>query len=637
MARSSSKNNKAEAPPSDIGQIRERLETSFPSGEQGPRPIPVPVSEPDQEPDSEKPSGPGSRLRKRLTGFASPFKRDGGLSLVAKQSTGLSPRVLMASFSLNLLGLALPLAILQVYDRILPNQAYGTLTLLTAGLMIAFVLEALLKIFRSYLLGWHAVHHGFHNQVGAVRRFLMAPHGEAGHIAPMLWMDAFDALGELSAFEGSQSKLVLIDIPLTGIFLLFVALIGGPLVAVPVVLILAFGAITFFKGSKLQASLTNRSEQDNKQSDFLVESLSGIHTLKGLAVEPQILRRFERLQKASALASYETILHGNQLQSYGVLFANVMMVSIVSVGALFVMAGKMSIGALACCSLLSGRLTQPVLRGIGMWTEIQNMQLAQERAALFGTLSESSETPAATQKEIEGAITFDRVTFGYDGQQDSFLRDVSLHIDAGEFIGIHGEDGSGRSTLAHLAIGVLTPQQGAVTIDGMPATELRNQDLKHHVAYVSANTGIFRGSILDNITMFRTGDAVEAARDAARLIGLERDIDLLPQGYNTMLGQAGSESLSSGHLQRITIARALLTDPKILIFNEANSLMDLKSDELLRNGLLHLKGKMTAILISNRPSFLNIADRIFEMQSGTLQPWQSQQASAKPPVAESAA
>ena len=176
--------------------------------------------------------------------------------------------------------------------------------------MIALVLEAALKIFRSYLLGWLAVHHGFRTQIDAVSRFLSAPRGDTGLHAPMLWMDAFDALGELSAFEGSQSKLVLIDIPMTVVFLLFVALIGGPLVAVPISLTVAFGALTFRKGAKLQASLANRSEQDNKQSDFLVENLSGIQTLKALAIEPQIMRRFERLQKASALATYETVPAG---------------------------------------------------------------------------------------------------------------------------------------------------------------------------------------------------------------------------------------------------------------------------------------------------------------------------------------
>lgn len=677
MARSSSKNSKADPASPEIKQIRERLQASFPAKEEGtdacadeahpaappmadlsdappdapikasassgdtpeqePNPIPVPVAETNENPASEKTAGLASRLRKRLAGVFSPLSRSGGLAPALKQSVQLSPRILTASFCLNLLGLALPLAILQVYDRILPNQSYGTLTLLTTGLMIAFVLEATLKIFRSYLLGWLAVHHGFRTQVNAVRRFLIAPRSETGRHPPMLWMDAFDALGELSAFEGSPSKLVLIDIPLTSIFLLFVALIGGPLVAIPIMLILIFGALTFLKGSKLQASLTNRSEQDNKQSDFLVESLSGIHTLKGLAIEPQILRRFERLQNASALASYETMLLGNQLQSFGVLFANVMMVSIVSVGALFVMAGKLSIGGLACCSLLSGRLTQPVLRGIGMWTEIQNMQLAQERAALFDDLSESAETPVAADTQIKGTVAFDRVSFGYAGNKEASIHDITLRINAGDFIGIRGEDGSGRSTFAGLARGALEPQQGTVSIDGMPATALRSHELKHDIAYVSANTGIFRGSILDNITMFRTGEAVEAARDAARLIGLEQDIDLLPDGYNTMLGQAGSESLSSGHLQRITIARALVTRPKILIFNEANSLMDLKSDELLRNGLMHLKGQMTAILISNRPSFLNIADRVFEIKCGTLKPWRSQTAPAKASVTESAA
>lgn len=537
--------------------------------------------------------------------------------------SGMSPQVLVISFFANLLGLALPLAILQIYDRILPNQSHATLTLLTLGLIAAFLLEASLKISRSYVLGWTAVHHGFRTQVGAVRRLLTAPRSQTERVSSTLWMDSLDALGELSAFEGGQLRSVLVDIPLAGIFLLVIALVGGPLAFVPCALIVAFGFFSYVKGVRLQRSLEYRSEQDNKQADFLVECLSGMHTLKGLAIEPQMLRRFERLQRNTALASYDAILFGNKLQTHGIFFANLMMVSVVTGGALMVMAGTLSVGALACCSLLSGRLIQPVLRGTALWTEIQNVELAHKRTERFDPLPWLDRDPAMSVPTVSGAITFDRVQFDYDGKGEGSLHDVSLDIRPGEFIGIRGDDGSGRSSFAKLIMGHIAPAEGSVTIDGVPAHVLASQGLNRHICYVSAKSAIFKGTILENMTMFRMGNAIAAARDAAQLIGLEQDIFLLPDGYDTQLGQGGVEVLSSGLLQRITIARALVAKPKILIFNEANSLLDFRSDQYFREGIATLKGEMTAILISNRPSLLNIANRVFELRAGRLETPQS--------------
>ncbi len=549
---------------------------------------------------------------------------------IFKEGLRLPTPIIVASIVSSFLGLALPLAVLQIYDRILPNQSTETLTLLTLGLFAAFTLDAVLKVLRSYLLGWNAVRSGFDAQLTAVTRLLRAPHARVEKEPPGIWVDGLEAVRELSAFEGGQSRLLTLDIPLAGIFLIVLGLVGGPLIIVPILLIAGFGALSAYHGKRLQKVLANRSDQDNRKHDFLVESLTGIHTLKGLAMEPMILRRFERLQKGSAIASYDTILLGNKLQSMGIMFANLMMISVVSVGALLVMAGSLSIGGLACCSLLSGRLTQPVLRGIGMWTEFQNIQLAQERAGKFNELELSGGTTSTLAGEITGSIELNDVGFEYPGAKNrSCLAGISLQVSPGEFVGIKGEDGSGRSTLVKLITGELKPTTGSVVIGGLESCPDREQLQVKDVAYVSASTATFKGTILENITMFRTGAAVEAAQHAAKLIGLEDDIHRLPDGYDTLLAQGVAQTLSSGLLQRVAIARALARNPRILIFDEANSLLDFQSDASLRAGLESLKGAMTAIIISNRPSFLSIAERVYDLKGGTLER-QRDEASTRP-------
>lgn len=546
------------------------------------------------------------------------------LQSIFMEGLRLPRSIIVASVISSILGLALPLAVLQIYDRILPNQTVETLTLLTIGLFAAFALDAVLKVLRSYLLGWNAVRSGFDAQLTAVIGLLRAPHEKIEKEPPAIWVDGFEAVRELSAFEGGQSRLLTLDIPLAGIFLVVLGLVGGVLIFVPILLVIGFGALAALRGQQLKKVLTSRSEHDNRKHDFLVEVLTGVHTVKGLAMESMIMRRFERLQKSSAIASYQTILLGNKLQSLGNLFANLMMISVVSVGALMVMAGSLSIGGLACCSLLSGRLTQPVLRGIGMWTEFQNVQLAQERTKKFENLEVAPDGPVAATYNITGAVSLNDVGFEYPGsKQKTALSGISLQIRPGEFVGIKGEDGSGRSTLVKLITGELKPTTGSVVIGGLESCPDREQLQVNDVAYVSANSATFNGTILENITMFRSGGAIEAAQKAAKLIGLENDIHHLPDGYDTPLAQGVAHTLSSGFLQRVAIARALARSPKILIFDEANTMLDFRSDLALRQGLEKLKGKMTAIIISNRPSFLAVADRSFSLDAGVLTPFET--------------
>ena len=564
-------------------------------------------------------SGPLARLAAKAKERSKARKLDSFLDIF-KEGLRLPTPIIVASVVSSLLGLALPLAVLQIFDRILPNQSIETLTLLTLGLFAAFALDALLKVLRSYLLGWNAVRSSFDAQLTAFNRLLRAPHAKVEKEPPTIWVDNLEAVRELSAFEGGQSRLLTLDIPLAGIFLIMLGLVGGPLIIVPILLIVGFGALVVVHSAPLQQVLANRSEQDNRKHDFLVECLAGIHTLKGLAMEPMILRRFERLQKGSAVASYNVILLSNKLQSMGILFANLMMISVVSLGALLVMADMLSIGGLACCSLLSGRLTQPVLRGIGMWTEFQNIQLAQERAGKFNDLAACADAAGSATGEIAGAIDLNDVGFEYPGAKKGIcLAGISLQIRPGEFVGIKGEDGSGHSTLVKLITGELRPTSGSVVIGGLESCPDTEQLPMKDMAYVSAKSAIFKGTILENITMFRSGAAVEEAQRAAKLIGLEDEIHRLPEGYDTPLAQGVARTLSSGLLQRVAIARALARNPKILIFDEANSLLDFPSDLALRRGLESLKGRMTAIIISNRPSFLAICDRVYALKGGTLE------------------
>jgi ATP-binding cassette subfamily C protein LapB len=335
-----------------------------------------------------------------------------------------------------------------------------------------------------------------------------------------------------------------------------------------------------------------------------------------------LLRRFELLQKTSTHSSYNAIISTNKLQAQGVIFSNMMMVSVISFGAMRVIGGDMSLAALACCSLLTGRMVQPFARALTLFHELQNVSLAKKRCSVFEGLSDevidfSEDTLDGELKLKSGSLSVRNISLPSCGEDHSDER-FSFSAKPGEFIGIHCQENVERTELVKLLYGEKIPEKGSVYADGFSSKQWRELGIHKEISVISAKSEIFEGTIIDNITMFGNSHMVESAREAACLIGLEKDIFKLPEGYDTILNVGSTSVLSPGFLQRVKIARALRSKPKLLIFDGANSNMDMRSDKLLTEGLIKLKGKMTAVYFSSRPSFLKISDQRFKLEEGQL-------------------
>lgn len=558
-------------------------------------------------------------------------------SVLQAAQTPLTNQIIIVSFVANLMGLAMPLAIFQVYDRILPNQSTATLFWLITGLLGAVIIDTLLRTLRSYILGWAALKNGHKAQQMAMGHLLSKSKID-NHNTPMSkWLDGFDAISEYSSFQGSQNRIILIDIPMAFIFLGVVALVGGILVLVPIALVIAFGVFSYLQGNEIQKFLDNRSQQDNRQNEFLLESFSNIQTVKSLAVESQLLRRFEMLQKTSTLSSYNAIISTNKLQTQGTLFSNMMMVCVVSFGAIRVINGDMSMAALACCSLLTGRMVQPFAKALTLFHELQNINLAKSRCDIFqADLQDATQLSTQETKPVSGSLSVRDIILS-KGDCTKDRQAFSFSAKAGEFIGIHCQENAERTEFVNALRGYEVPEKGSIFIDGYSSKQWDEFGISQGVGFVSAKSEIFEGSIIDNITMFGSGNLVEDAREASRIIGLEQDVFKLPEGYDTLLSSGSTSVLSPGFLQRIKIARTLMRKPTLLIFDGANSSMDMRSDKFLTEGLMTLKGEMTAVYFSSRPSFLKISDQRFKLENGNLLPdeWAQQQA-AKAEQAKSA-
>ncbi|GGB33367.1 hypothetical protein GCM10011316_01790 [Roseibium aquae] len=525
--------------------------------------------------------------------------------------------VVAASILVNILGLALPLTILQVYDRILPNKATDTLVVLVLGLCGVLAIDALLKIIRGYLVAWQAMKYSHGAYLEAIRRILYARSDFSAQASVSQQMDSLRSLQALGDHYGGQARLLVIDIPASLIFLVVLFLIGGPVGLVPIALLALFAVITTRTNSKLNTLIENRSVQDRRKYDFILEVLSGLPTIKGIGLEPLIMRRYERLQKQVSQQGYDYIELSNHGRNLSGLFTVLTTVFVVSAGAFLAMAGMISVGTVAACTLLAGQVVQPMLRGINHWTDMQRIQHDYREASRLFDLPREART-RGQHIPVTGNISLENVSFRYATGSTFDIKDISLSIPAGQIIAFEGNDGSGRSTLTRLISGDLKPTAGRILIDGHDLFGENQRSLRSQIAYVGNDSEMFTGTILQNLTLFGSQADPRKARMAANLIGLEKDIHLLPKGYDTVLGAGLEENLTDSMLQRIAIARALAKEPKILLLDDANGALDHGGETALMEALQRLKGQLTLVIVTHRPSFRAIADIEYIIENGQL-------------------
>jgi ATP-binding cassette, subfamily C, bacterial LapB len=523
--------------------------------------------------------------------------------------------VIFASFAINLLALALPLSIMQVYDRIIPNRSLATLAYLFLGLSLAIAVDYVLKTSRSALLSWHATQFVAKVEHEGVSRFLRAPNGTFERDPAAVNLNRYGAAAALGDYHSGQARLVAIDLPFVGIALIVMAIVGGAMVLVPTVLFFLFAALAIGRARKFRQILDSRTAQDNRKYDFIAEVLAGIHTVKVMAMEPQIQRRFERLQQAVAETTMASILTGQANQTSALVYGSISQLVVVAIGGAQVINDHLTMGALACCTMLSGQILQPLLRAISLWTERESVdhRRAEVRSMLDVPLAELRPPDLPN---VSGDIQFENVTFRYDAANLSW-RVADLSIQAGTIVGVKGKDGSGRTTWLKLIQGEIPPASGRVTVGGVDTMERNFPAVRSCIAYVGAAPVIFSGTIMDNLTVF-SPEKRDFARKMSQLMGLEAVINLLPDGYETILGRGIGDDLPTSIAQQVNIVRALTNRPRVLALDEANMALDAIAEPALIRALETLRGYLTVIVVTHRPSLLALCDRLMIVEDGRI-------------------
>ncbi|MBF0240484.1 MAG: ATP-binding cassette domain-containing protein, partial [SAR324 cluster bacterium] len=489
--------------------------------------------------------------------------------------------LLLASAFINILSLALPLTLMQVYDRIIPHESMGTLTWLTIGCTTAVILEAVLRLSRSFISGWMAARFEHIVSCSAVERIMTSRIEQFEQFETGAHLDRLNAISTLRGFYAGQVFQVLLDLPFALIFLFAIWFLAGNLVFFPIILMILFlGIVSYFK-TNFQAARDNQMVVNDRRFNFIIEILSGIHAIKSMHMEEQILRRYARLQGQSAEINMETSRWSMLPANVGVLFSQITMYGIIGIGAGSVLDGFMTVGSLTACMMLGGRAMQPIQSAAGFWMRFSEASLArsrlQELAAMeLETLPDTPPLPL----DFEGAIELKGVSFRYDPQSAWVVKDANLKVEPNHIIAVMGENSGTTTTLLYLLMGMLKPETGSVLIDDYHITQWDTTELRQKIAYFPPTGVLFSGTIMENITMFDHSKHF-AAMDAAALMGLDEHVANLPLGYQTRVGGQSTNFLPTGLIQRIAIARALVHRPRILLFDRANGVMDKETEEVV--------------------------------------------------------
>jgi subfamily B ATP-binding cassette protein HlyB/CyaB len=527
--------------------------------------------------------------------------------------------VLLASFFLQLFALVSPLFFQVVIDKVLVHRALPTLDVLIVGLVAISLFETMLGILRTYLFS-HTTNR-IDVELGArlFRHLLALPlaYFQARRVGDSV--ARVRELENIRNFLTSSALTLVIDLLFTAVFLA-VMFVYSPLLTG-----IVLGSLPFYVAISAAATPLFRRRLDEKfrrgaeNQAFLVESVTGIETLKAMAVEPQMQRRWEEQLAGYVAASFRVLRLGNSASQLVQLVSKLAGAGILYFGARLVIDGSLTVGELVAFNLLAGRVSAPVLRLAQIWQDFHQARLSVARLGdILNTTAEPTYAAGrARLPAIRGDIRFEYVTFRYrvDGQE--VLSDIKFDVPAGQMVGIVGPSGSGKSTFAKLVQRLYVPESGRVLIDGMDLAMADPAWLRRQIGVVLQENVLFNRSVRENIALVDPAMPLERVVAAARLAGAHDFVLELAEGYDTIIGERGS-TLSGGQRQRIAIARALVSDPRILIFDEATSALDSESERVIQRNMKQIAKGRTVLVIAHRLSTVRAADRIITIERGSV-------------------
>lgn len=527
--------------------------------------------------------------------------------------------VLLAAFIMQLLGIFSPLITQSVIDKVLAHNSYSTLDVLSVGLVLIILFETILSISRNYvfthtsskvdvILSCRLLDHLFKLPL---RYFENRRVGET--IAKVRELE------NIRRFLTGVPMMTLLDTLFTVVYIAILFFYSVPLTLITLASLPILISISVIITPVLKDYLDEKFQYGSEQQSYLVESVTGVQTIKSFAIEPSIQKKWEGHLANYAKANFKTTLLSGNTGAIAQCVQKVFDVAILWYGAKLAMEGKLTVGQLVAFRMLSSRVSGPVLRLVQMWQDFQQTALSVSRLGdIFNTKKEPALDSSQTRlPEIKGEIRFDKVRFRYNPSGSEVIKDMGFLIRPNRVVGIVGRSGSGKSTISKLIQRLYIPEGGKILIDG---TDLALADpvwLRKQIGIVLQENFLFNASVRENIALQNPAATMEEITRVAKIAGAHEFVLELTEGYDTLVGERGT-GLSGGQKQRIAIARALLSNPKILIFDEATSSLDYESERMIQNNLKEICKNRTVLIIAHRLSTLKDADDIMVIDKGRV-------------------
>jgi ATP-binding cassette, subfamily B, bacterial HlyB/CyaB len=527
--------------------------------------------------------------------------------------------VLVASFFLQILALISPLFFQIVIDKVLVHKGLTTLEILAIGLAVVFMFDVAIGGLRTYLFA-HTTSR-VDAELGA-KLFSHLTRLPLAYFQARRVGDSVARVRELETireFLTSSALTVVLDLFFAFVFLAVMYLYSPTLLIIVLITLPLYALIVWVVAPLLRRKLDEKFARGAENQSFLVESVTGVETLKSMAVEPQMQARWERQLAGYVKSGFQAAMLANWGRQSIELVQKLSTVALLFFGARLVIRGDITVGELVAFNMLASNAAGPILRLAQLAQDFQQARIAVDRLGdILNSPVEPQMSPSrASLPSMRGHVKLEHVTFRYRPDGKEVLSDVELEIQPGEMIGIVGPSGSGKSTLAKLIQRLHTPERGRVLADGVDLSLVDPAWLRRQVGVVLQENILFNRSVRENIALADPAQPMDQVVEAAKLAGAHDFILELPEAYDTRIDERGG-NLSGGQRQRIAIARALAIDPTILIFDEATSALDAESEEIIQRNLKVIAKNRTLIVIAHRLSAVRQADRIITLERGRI-------------------
>ena len=526
--------------------------------------------------------------------------------------------VLLVSFALQLFALVTPLFFQVVMDKVLVHRGLATLDVIAFGFLVVVIFETALSGLRSYVFAHTTSRIDVELGARLFRHLLNLPlaYFQARRVGDTV--ARVRELENIRQFLTGNAITLVLDLLFSVVFIGVMLFYSGWLTLVVLLSLPAYVLLSVGITPLLRARLHEKFNRGAENQAFLVESINGIDTLKAMAVEPQMTRRWDKQLAAYVAAGFKTSTLPTLAHEGVNLIGKLVTVATLWLGARLVIDGALTLGQLIAFNMLAGRVAQPVMRLAQLWTDFQQTGISVQRLGdILNARAELATSQKSALPRLAGRVEFDQVTFRYRPDGPEVLREVSLDVAPGTVVGIVGRSGSGKSTLGKLVQRLYAPERGRVLIDGMDLAVADPTSLRRQIGVVLQENMLFNRGVRENIALSDPGLPLETVMQAAKLAGAHDFILELPEGYDTVVGEHGA-TLSGGQRQRIAIARALIANPRILIFDEATSALDYESERVIQQNMKAICQGRTVIVIAHRLSAVKDADRIIVLERGRV-------------------